>query len=191
VHHGPVLLVANHVSWIDIFVINAVRPTVFVAKSEIQHWPVLGRLVRGAGTLFIPRRQRHAVRMVGRAMQQRFQCGEAVGLFPEGTTTTGFAILPFHCSLFEPARHAEVVIQPLALRFLYQGRRDAYAAFVGEETLAHNLWRVLSTPGLTVEAVYLPPFSVVKPDGTRWTRAELARMTRHAIQKKLAEGGLD
>ena len=103
---GPVLLVANHVSWIDIFVLNSARATSFVAKSEIRSWPVIGWLVAGAGTLFIERGQRHAVHAMGEAMQARFKQGDAVGLFPEGTTSEGFELLPFHASLFEPARAA-------------------------------------------------------------------------------------
>jgi 1-acyl-sn-glycerol-3-phosphate acyltransferase len=183
--HGAVLLVANHVSWIDIFVINAVRPTAFVAKSEIRRWPVVGWLVAGAGTLFIQRGQRHAVHAVGEAMQGRFKRGEAVGLFPEGTTTEGFTLLPFHASLFEPARQAGVVIQPLALRFLRHGGRDSYACFVGEETLVGNLWRILGSGGLAVEAVYLAPLNLTSEDGTPYTRLELAALARSTIQAEL------
>jgi 1-acyl-sn-glycerol-3-phosphate acyltransferase len=183
---GPVLVVANHVSWIDIFVINAVRPTAFIAKSEIRKWPVIGWLVAGAGTVFIQRGQRHAIQAAGEAMKRRFAVGEAVGLFPEGTTSEGFSLLPFHGSLFEPARQAQVAIQPLTLRFLRNGKRDAYAAFVGDETLVNNLWRVLSTRGLAVETVYLPVLSLAGADGTPATRAELAHRARAAIESQLA-----
>lgn len=182
---GAVLLVANHVSWIDIFVINAVRPTAFIAKSEIRRWPVVGWLVAGAGTLFIQRGQRHAIHAVGEAMQGRFDRGEAVGLFPEGTTTEGFTLLPFHASLFEPARQAGVVIQPLALRFLRDGRRDSYASFVGEETLVGNLWRILGSGGLAVDTVFLPPLELTAQAGAAHTRVELAALARAAIQAQL------
>jgi 1-acyl-sn-glycerol-3-phosphate acyltransferase len=180
-----VLLVANHVSWIDIFVINAVRPTAFVAKSEIRRWPIVGWLVAGAGTLFIERGQRHAVQAVSAAMQRRFNRGEAVGLFPEGTTTEGFDLLPFHGSLFEPARQARVAIQPLALRFMRNGKRDAFAAFVGEETLVGNLWRVLGARRLAVEVVYLAPLHLSHADGTPATRLELSRQARDGIRGEL------
>ncbi len=180
-----VLLVANHVSWIDIFAINAVRPTAFVAKAEIRRWPVVGWLVAGAGTLFIERGQRHAVQTVGTAMQRRFARGEAVGLFPEGTTTEGYELLPFHASLFEPARQAHVSIQPLALRFLRNGKRDHYASFVGEESLVANLWRVLGTRGLAVEAVFLPPLAQTNPDGSTVSRLELSRRARDGIRVHL------
>ncbi|WP_447922093.1 lysophospholipid acyltransferase family protein [Achromobacter aegrifaciens] len=178
---GPVLMVANHVSWIDIFVLNSARATSFVAKSEIRSWPVIGWLVAGAGTLFIERGQRHAVHAMGESMQARFKQGDAVGLFAEGTTTEGFELLPFHASLFEPARSAAVEIQPVALRFLQHGKRSGYAAFVGEESLVANLWRVLGVTGLAVEVVFLPPLAARHPDGSLPTRLELSHQARDAI----------
>ncbi|GAB1577494.1 lysophospholipid acyltransferase family protein [Bordetella petrii] len=182
---GPVLWVANHVSWIDIFVVNSVRATAFVAKSEIRAWPVIGWLAAGAGTLFIERGQRHAVHAVSEAVQARFRQGVAVGLFPEGTTTEGDMLRPFHASLFEPARAAGVPIQPVVLRFLQHGRRSALAAFVGEETLAANLWRVLGATGLAVEVEFLPPLAACHVDGQPATRLELSKQARAAIAARL------
>ncbi|MCD0505228.1 lysophospholipid acyltransferase family protein [Bordetella petrii] len=182
---GPVLWVANHVSWVDIFVVNSVRATAFVAKSEIRAWPVIGWLAAGAGTLFIERGQRHAVHAVGESVQARFRQGVAVGLFPEGTTSEGDTVRPFHASLFEPARMAGVPIQPLVLRFLRHGQRSALAAFVGEETLAANLWRVLGATGLAVEVEFLPPVPAHGPDGQPITRLEMSRQAREAIAAHL------
>ena len=79
---SAVLLVSNHVSWLDIYLLNATRPTIFIAKSEIRRWPILGWLVAGADTIFIERASRHAVHKVGSAMQSRFSRGQSVGLFP-------------------------------------------------------------------------------------------------------------
>lgn len=183
---GPVLFVANHVSWIDIFVMNSVRATAFVAKSEIRSWPVLGWLVAGAGTLFIDRAQRHAVHDIALAIRKRLDRGEAVGLFPEGTTSEGHAAGPFHASLFEPARQAGVDIQPVALRFLHHGRRSSHASFVGEETLVANLWRVLGTTGLSVEAVFLPILRTAPDEnGQAPTRLRLSHAARDAIAEQL------
>lgn len=182
---GPVLWVANHVSWIDIFVVNSVRATAFVAKSEIRSWPLIGWLAAGAGTLFIERGQRHAVQAVGEAVQARFAQGAAVGLFPEGTTSEGDTVRPFHASLFEPARAAAVPIQPVVLRFLHHGQRSPLAAFVGEETLAANLWRVLGATGLSVEIEFAAPLSAHHPDGTPITRLEISKQARTAIAERL------
>ncbi|OZI40743.1 1-acyl-sn-glycerol-3-phosphate acyltransferase [Bordetella genomosp. 1] len=182
---GAVLWVANHVSWIDIFVVNAVRATSFVAKAEIRAWPVIGWLAAGAGTLFIERTQRHAVHAMGESIQACFARGEAVGLFPEGTTTEGLDLRPFHASLFEPARVADVAVQPVVLRFKHHGERSGFAAFVGEETLVANLWRVLGATGISVEVVFLPALDTHHADGKPFTRLEVSRAARAAILERL------
>ena len=178
--HGGVLWVANHISWLDIFFLNGVRATAFIAKSEIRRWPLLGWLVAGAGTIFIERASRHAVHKVGIAMQAHFAREQAVGLFPEGTTSPGFALLPFYAKLFEPARKAAVQIQPVALLYFHQGRRSDLAAFVGEQTLLDSVWCVLSTSGLSVEIHFLP---VILKAGAESPppRAALGHMARDAI----------
>jgi len=183
---GPVLWVANHVSWIDIFALCGVRSTAFVAKAEIRRWPLAGWLAAGAGTVFIQRGQRHAVHAAAAAMQSRFDRGEAVGLFPEGTTSEGYDVRTFHASLFEPARELDVCVQPVALRFLHRGRRSGYAAFVGEETLLANMWRVLGTTGVAVEVIFLPPLAVRGPDGVPRSRNVLAHEAREAVRAELA-----
>ena len=156
---GPVLWVVNHVSWLDIFVLNLERSTAFVAKSEIRHWPLIGWLAAGADTIFIERASRHTIRGVGKAMQLRFSRGQAVGLFPEGTTSEGFDVMNFYANLFEPARLPEVAIQPIALKYFHHGQRSQFAAFVGEETLIANLWRVLGATGVEIETVFLTPIT--------------------------------
>ncbi|HEY9571598.1 MAG TPA: 1-acyl-sn-glycerol-3-phosphate acyltransferase [Pusillimonas sp.] len=178
---GPVLWVANHVSWVDIFVLNSIRPTSFVAKSDIRRWPVLGWLVAGAGTVFIERGHRHAVRAVGHQMKARFERGEVVGLFPEGTTSTGFDVAPFHSSLFDAAIRAHVDIQPVALRFEHQGARSDYVAFVGEQNMLQNMWCLLGTTGVVIELVFLPVMSSrqCEEDG----RVKVAAHAHQAIRR--------
>ncbi len=177
VTRGAVLWVANHVSWVDIFVLNGVRTTSFVAKSDIRRWPVIGLLVAWAGTLFIDRRHRHAVRDAGRQMRACFDQGDAVGLFPEGTTTDGADVLPFHAGLFDAAVQAGVPTQPVALRFLKHGRHAPELAFVGEQTLVANLWFLLGSRGVSVECNFLAPI----PAADGLSRAELARRAQAAI----------
>ena len=179
---GPVLYVANHVSWIDIFVMNSIRATAFIAKSEIRAWPVIGYLVAGAGTLFIQRGQRHAVHAVSEAMQARFAQGEALGLFPEGTTSVGDDLLPFHASLFEPVRFASVPVQPLAMQFRQHGKRSSTAAFVGEETLVANLWRVLGSRGLSVDIIYLPPLDLSVDGAPAMSQTTAPQQTTNATR---------
>lgn len=182
---GPALWVINHVSWLDIFAINQVRAAVFIAKSEIRRWPLLGWLVAGADTIFIERASRHAVKNVGRAMQDKFAHGQVVGLFPEGTTSTGYDLLPFYANLFEPARQVGVPIQPVALLYFHHGRRSDFAAFVGEENLMQNLWRVLGGKGVRIEVEFLPP--IWQPDDQLDgqpvpTRAELGKHAHQVLR---------
>jgi 1-acyl-sn-glycerol-3-phosphate acyltransferase len=181
VRTGAVLWAVNHVSWLDIFVLNVVRSTTFVAKQEIRRWPVIGWLAAGADTIFIERGFRHAVHRVGQAMKLRFEREQAVGFFPEGTTSEGFDVLPFYANLFEPSRQPGVVVQPVALRYFYQGQRSALAAFVGQESLVRNLWRVLGASGVSIELVFLPPVADGQQD--KPPRAELANLSRNQIRE--------
>ncbi|MBF6615338.1 MAG: 1-acyl-sn-glycerol-3-phosphate acyltransferase [Candidimonas sp.] len=182
---GPVLWAANHVSWVDIFVLNSVRPTAFIAKSDIRKWPLLGWLVAGAGTVFIERGRRHAVRAVGREMKLRFERGEVIGLFPEGTTSSGYDVAPFHSSLFDAAIRAGVDIQPVALRFFHRGQRSDVVAFVGEQTLMQNLWCLLSRTGTEVEVCFLPIMAADHCDAEG--RAHIAARAHDAIRARVVE----
>jgi 1-acyl-sn-glycerol-3-phosphate acyltransferase len=178
-----VLWVSNHVSWVDIFVINSVRSTSFVAKSDVRRWPVIGLLVAWAGTLFIDRHHRHAVREAAHQMQDCFAQGDVVGLFPEGTSTDGSDVRSFHAGLFEAAVRSGVAVQPLALRFLRQGRRAPELAFVGEQTLVGNLWHLLGARGVVVECEFLRPIPALHGLG----RGALAQMTHAAIRRAVLQ----
>lgn len=179
--NGAVLWAANHVSWVDVFVLNQIRTTSFIAKSDIRRWPVIGLLVAWAGTLFIDRRQRQAVRAASGQMQDCFAHGDAVGLFPEGTTTDGLDVLPFHAGLFDAAVQSRAPVQPVALRFLRRGRRAPELAFVGEQTLVANLWFLLGAWGVCVECQFLPP----QPVTGQSSRGELAHRAHAAIRHAL------
>ena len=186
---APMLWVANHVSWVDIFVLNKVRPTVFVAKSEIRRWPVIGWLVAGAGTVFIERNSRQAIRRVGEQMKQRFDQGHVVGLFPEGTTSSGFDVAPFHSSLFDAAIRAQIDIQPVALRFFHKGRRSIEHAFVGEQTLVGNLWCLLGVRQVLVQVEFL---SIISCDRcVELGRARIADYTHGRIRAAVLPGEAD
>lgn len=181
---GPVLWVSNHISWVDIFVLNRVRTTSFIAKSDVRRWPIIGHLVAWAGTLFIDRGERQAVRTASLRMQACLAQGDAVGLFPEGTTTDGQDVLPFHSGLFDAAVQAAAPVQPIALRFLRARRRAPELAFVGEQTLVANLWFLLGAWGVCVECEFLEPL-VVTPE---CSRGDLSHRARAAIRQAVLEG---
>lgn len=182
----PLLMVLNHVSWLDIFVLGAVRPTAFVAKSEIRTWPVLGWLVAGAGTVFIERRQRHAIKHVATQMTTKFAQGQSVGLFPEGTTSDGMAVQDFYASLFEAAISTGVDIQPVALRFYDGAQRSSRVAFVGDQSLLQNMWLLLSQKGTRIECEFLP--LITHAQSAEQGRVATAKQAQEAIRDAVSKG---
>lgn len=161
------LVVMNHVSWLDIFALNAVMPVTFVAKSEIRRWPVVGWLVSGTGTIFIERGNRHAVRHVNHEIRRRIHRTESVAFFPEGTTSDGRDVVRFHTSLFAAALHEEgkavlaVPIFPVGIRYFQRGARSVIPAYTGDDTLVGSIVKILSHRGLSVELTGLSLISTV------------------------------
>jgi len=149
---GPQLVVANHVSWLDIAAVHAVCPQArFVSKSDVKAWPVLGWLIGAAGTLFIEREnKRDALRVVHQSAQALRE-GDTVAVFPEGTTSDGHHLLPFHANLLQAAVVTGTPLQPLALRFSDPDHAvSPAAAYIGDMTLAESLWAIVCAEGLVV-----------------------------------------
>lgn len=178
-HHA--LVVANHVSWLDIFVINAVHPCRFVAKSEIREWKVLGWLTEQAGTVFIARGSRRDLRHVFKGIVAALQMGARVAFFPEGTTAPQGTVLPFHANLFEAAVDARVQVQPYALRYLDAGGALHPAVdFIGDMTFAQSVMTVLASGAIRAELIRLAPI-----DGAGAHRRALAEQAHDAIDGAL------
>ncbi len=156
---GPVLLVANHLSWLDIPVMHAARHCRFVSKADVQDWPLVGTLAAAAGTLYIERSSRRdALRMVY-LMEDALKADEVLAVFPEGTTGDGRALLPFHANLLQAAVSAGAPVQPVGLRFIDQASGEAsYApSYVGDETLLGSIWRTLCAPPIVAVVHYGEP----------------------------------
>ena len=181
---GPRLLIANHVSWLDIPAVHALCPQArFVSKADVHRWPLIGRMAAGAGTLFIERdRKRDALRVVHQTAAALKE-GDIVAIFPEGTTGDGHALLPFHANLFQAAISAQVPVQPVLLRFAEPGHPvSPTAAFVGDMTLLGSVWRVLTARGLVVHMEVLPEQFAEAHD-----RRSLSEAVRARIQTRLDE----
>jgi 1-acyl-sn-glycerol-3-phosphate acyltransferase len=179
---GASLLLANHVSWLDVAALHAAVPHArFVSKADVLHWPLLGWLVKNAGTLFIEReRKRDALRVV-HAMADAMRAGETVAVFPEGTTGLGPQLLPFHANLLQAAIATATPIQPAVLRFADAGQRFSPAVeFVGETTLLQSLWRVATARGLVVYVELLAPQTSAHAD-----RRALAEHLRGLMAERL------
>jgi 1-acyl-sn-glycerol-3-phosphate acyltransferase len=164
-HAGAVLLVANHISWLDILVINAVHPARFVSKADVRAWPLLGWLVASGGTLFIEReRKRDALRVVHQIADALKQ-GDTIAMFPEGTTGDGLALLPFHANLLQAAVSTETPVQAIALRYIDADSTPSRAVvWVGDTTLVSSLWTVASADGMQAFVTQLPVVSSAGQD---------------------------
>lgn len=157
--NGPVLLVSNHISWLDIPVMHAARHCRFVSKSDVQAWPLIGTLATAAGTLYIERSSRRdALRMVG-LMEAALRDNEVLAVFPEGTTGDGRELLPFHANLLQAAVMADAPAQPVGLRFVDRasGLTSHAPSYIGDETLIGSIWRTVCSPPITAVVHYGQP----------------------------------
>lgn len=157
---GPGLVVANHVSWLDIFVINSMEPARFVAKSDIRDWPLLGYLCARSGTIFISRGKARDVRKTFKNLVGSIEAGERVAFFPEGTTAAQGSLLPFHANLFEAAIDAGVPVQPLALRYLdCHGALDAGVDYIGDTSFLDSMLTILGGAPVHAQILVLAPLA--------------------------------
>ena len=184
VGHGK-LVIANHISWLDIMVINAVMPCRFVSKAEIAKWPIVGRLVSAAGTLYLVREKRKdALRVLG-LMAQALARGDSVAVFPEGTTGMGEDLMHFHPNLMQAAIDAKATVQPVVLHYEDAHHRVSQAVpYVGDMDLVTSLWRIASANRLTVHVTVLDPRQVHSDDRRELT-ATLHDEMSAALRKRL------
>ena len=175
------LVVANHVSWLDIFVLNALYPCRFVAKAEIRSWPLAGWLVEQAGTVFIARGNRRDLRRAFEGLVQALKAGERVAFFPEGTTAPQGTLLPFHANLFEAAVDAKCRVQPYAISYVDdQKKPHPGVEFIGETTFVQSVLTILGGRPIRARVTILRS---IKGEGAH--RRKLAEASETAIRKAL------
>jgi len=182
---GANLVVANHVSWLDIAAVHASCPRArFVSKADVRRWPLLGWLIAAVGTLFIEReRKRDALRVVHQ-MASALQAGDVVAVFPEGTTGDGRLLLPFHANLLQAAIATEVPVQPVALRYSEPGLDWSPAvSWMGATTLLHSVWAIACARGVQVRITVLPARGTAHAD-----RRALAQRLHDDVAAALARG---
>lgn len=176
----PALIVANHVSWLDVPVLLSLTHTVFLAKAEIRNWPLVGWLAAAAGTLFI-RRGAGDTQAISRLLSQRLDEDGLLTIFPEGTTTDGSDVRRFFPRLFAAAIATGAPVAPVALRYHIKGELDTAAPYTGGQSLAENLWILLRRPRTEVRVVFTPQIQLLGLE--RKAAAELARRAiRDALQ---------
>ncbi len=180
----PYLLASNHISWLDIHVINAFKPVRFVAKSEVRAWPVFGWMAVQLGTVFIRRDSARHARQVVDQMAAVLKA-ESVCIFPEGTSTAGESVLPFKPNLFESAILAKVPVTPVAIAYRSRstGLRSDAPAFIGKMGLLESMSNVISNRDIEAHLSLLEPYLIsnaANPD-----RKELAVYCQESIAKTL------
>lgn len=169
------LLVSNHISWVDVFVINAISPLSFVCKDEIRGWPVLGWLVARNHTVFIRRASRNSAAEVRNTLVGALSCGRSVMVFPEGTTTDGRSVLPFRAAMFQAAIDAGRAVKPVRLSYLdARGELSDAPTYIGDTTFWQSVCRIARAPRTVAQVELLPALPT-----HGHTRQHLAR-TAHA-----------
>lgn len=177
------LIVSNHISWLDIFVLNSVVPMRFVAKSEVRRWPAIGWLCARANTLFIERGNARAAARINKQLATLMQQGECLAVFPEGTSTDGAQVAHFHASLLQPAIDAGVPLHPVAIRYQDEsGARSTAAAYIDDISFGASMWTLLNTPKLHVRLMPAPALHAAD-----FERRELALRAHASIASELAQ----
>lgn len=153
---GPLLLVCNHISWLDIYVIYATCHCRFVAKADVGRWPLIGTLATAAGTLFIERESRRDASRVVHRMASCLHAGDVIAVFPEGTSSDGLHVLPFHSNLVQAAIATNAPVQPVALRFseVVSDTHSLTPCYINSDTLIGSIWRMLNAPPLCATLMF-------------------------------------
>ena len=179
---GAVLFVANHVSWIDIVVLHSQRMMGFVAKREIERWPLVGWMAGRAETIFHQRGNSESLGGVLHEMLARLRTGRSVGVFPEGRTRDGREVGPFHARIFLAAVEAGARVQPLALRYGQGGDAQTVVAVQPGENFLSNFLRLLGEPARVVEVHFLAPIGTADTAGRRRIAATMRSRASSAMQ---------
>lgn len=179
---GGTVLVSNHISWLDIWVIDTQRACRFIAKSEVRGWPVIGWLAVKSGTLFIERgRKRHAA-MLNHEVAAALASGDCVAIFPEGTTTNGRQLKRFFGSLLQPAADSGAPLVPVAIRYVRDdGELDLTPAYIDDISLLASVRSMLRARRTLAEIAFLPAI-----DTRGKTRREIAHAAQEAIAASLS-----
>lgn len=173
IQHG--VMVCNHISWLDIVILGALRPVHFISKAEVAKWPLIGTLAKGVGTLFIERGL-HQTKSLYAQMAACFQTPNVVLFYPEATTGAGWPLLKFHPRLFGGAIETGVQVQPVALHYCHATQPHPVVLYVGDQTFMANLYQLMFLRSVDVIVHFLPAM-----DSQNKLRRELAEASHDAI----------
>jgi 1-acyl-sn-glycerol-3-phosphate acyltransferase len=175
------LFVANHISWLDIFVINTTAPAAFVSKDDVRSWPLIGWFSEKAETIFLERGSRAAARRTKELIGETLRRRGRVAVFPEGTTGLGEQVQPFHGAMFQSAIDSGMPVAPVAIRYTDRhGARSVASAYVGDTSLWQCIRSISTASGLNVRVEFLPAIDPVSGD-RRHLAAHAHRAIAHAL----------
>jgi len=174
------LMVANHISWMDIIVIQSIKPSIFVAKSYVASWPLFGWVAQMTGTIFIKREKVSDIKKALKKMKRRL-IKRSVCIFPEGTSTNGRYLLPFKSNLFQSSIDTNKSILPLCLRYKQKGMYSDKVAFIDDMSLVDSIMKIKKEIDISVEVEVLQP---IRPRGNR---KELAVYVQEILHKNLSQ----
>jgi len=178
----PLLLVANHVSWVDALIIQSIQPSIFVAKSEVKRWPIVGSIAAGCGVVFVDRGSPSSARRMVDDVANALQQGYCVAGFPEGTSSEGSSVKSFHANLFEAAINHQVQVLPVAIRYTNPntGALCLRAAFIGDLGFVASLHQIMTSASIQAKVHIGDSLS---PTGH--SRRTLAQLSHHSVSHQL------
>lgn len=178
----PLMFVANHVSWVDALIIQSIQPSIFVAKSEVKHWPIVGSIATACGVVFVDRGSPSSARRMVDDVSSALHHGYCVAGFPEGTSSEGHTVSLFHANLFEAAINHHIQVQPLAIRYTNptSGSMCLKAAFIGDIGFVQSLHQIISADGIHAK-VYA--CEMLSPQGH--SRRTLAHLSHRSVSSQL------
>jgi 1-acyl-sn-glycerol-3-phosphate acyltransferase len=171
------LIVSNHLSYVDVLVFSSVTPCVFVSKHEVADWPLVGWLTRMAGTIYLNRESRKDARRVNNLLEHRLAAGQVVIIFPEGTSSDGTSVLPFHPSLFQSAIDSAAAVTPAGIAYsASEADPSTDVCYWGAMTFATHLWKMFGIDRIEARVCFGQP-------GTYAERKSAARHTREIVRQ--------
>ncbi|AKO64641.1 hypothetical protein UZ34_04420 [Methylophilales bacterium MBRSF5] len=173
--------VANHISWLDIIVINSIMPVAFVAKSSVKSWPVFGLMARFTNTIFLDRSSKKSMLMAYQHIKSSLS-HSSIFIFPEGTSTVGKHVKPFHSNFFQIPVDLCKSTYPVSIEYLKDNQFTNIPAYVGDDTLVESILRIVKNPGFEASVTYFKGI-----DGKNRNRKEIAINANQIINEQIVK----
>jgi len=172
------LIVSNHISWLDIFLINSIYPVTFLSKASVSKWPLIGPLTKSANTIYIDRRKISSLKSATSEIEFYLKNIGSVYFFPEGTATDGSYILPFKSNLFQTAINSKVNVLPITIKYSYQNKFTSAPSYFGDMSLLKSLFNLIELNDVEAKLTIL---SKIKPTSDRKMLANKAYMVINKV----------